>query len=200
MEPIILASGSLRRQEFFKLLGLPFSILPAMIDESQTGETDPQKLTSVLAVKKIQEVLKVMENRRLKWVCGADTVISMGSRIFGKPSCLEEARMMLGKLSGKQHDVTTSVALYNGQTKTTDCRSASCKVSFAPLSPEEIEWYLDTNEWQGVAGSYRIQGLAACFITGIKGSPSTVAGLPLREFYAMLRDNGYPYGARPNLH
>jgi septum formation protein len=195
MESIILASGSPRRQEYFKLMGLPFSILPALIDESQVAETDPLKLTAELAVKKVQEVIKIMEGRLPKWICGADTVISMGGKIFGKPADREEAAQMLGKFSGKQHNVTTSVALYNGREGVIDCRSASCSVSFAPLSPAEIEWYLDTNEWQGVAGAYRIQGLAACFITHIKGSPSTVAGLPLHDFYAMLRDNGYPYGA-----
>jgi septum formation protein len=66
-------------------------------------------------------------------------------------------------------------------------------VTFAPLSPDEIEWYLDTGEWQEAAGSYKIQGLASCFITDIKGSYSGVVGLPLREFYVMLRDNGYQY-------
>ena len=195
MESIILASGSPRRQEYFKLLGLPFSILPALIDESLTVESDPVKLTSDLAVRKVQEVIKIMEGRLPKWICGADTVISMGGTVFGKPSDREEASLMLGRLSGKQHNVTTSVALYNDREGTIDCRSAVCTVSFAPLTPGEIEWYLNTNEWQGVAGSYRIQGLAGCFITQIKGSPSTVAGLPLNDFYAMLRDNGYPYGA-----
>ena len=195
MESIILASGSPRRQEYFKLMGLPFSILPALIDESQVVETDPLKLTAELAVKKVQEVIKIMEGRLPKWICGADTVISMGGKIFGKPADREEAAQMLGGFSGKQHNVTTSTALYNGREGVIDCRSASCSVSFAPLSPAEIEWYLDTNEWQGVAGAYRIQGLASCLITQIKGSPSTVAGLPLHEFYAMLRDNGYPYGA-----
>jgi septum formation protein len=195
METIILASGSPRRQEYFKQLGLPFIIFPALIDEDMSTETDPQKLTSDLAVRKIREVTRIMEGQKPKWICGADTVISMGGKIFGKPSSREEARGMLCRLSGKRHNVTTSVALYNGWNNEIDCRSAVCQVSFAPMNFKEIEWYLNTNEWQGVAGSYRIQGLAACFITQIKGAPSTVAGLPLRDFYAMLRDNGYPYGA-----
>jgi septum formation protein len=195
MEPIILASGSLRRQEYFKLMGLPFSILPAVIDESLTAQTNPQKLTEEMAVKKVQKVIEVMKARLPKWICGADTVIATESRIFSKPASREEAAQMLNRLSGKQHKVITAVALYNGREKKIDCKSVSCTVSFAPLSAEEIEWYLDTNEWQGVAGAYRIQGLASCFITQIKGAPSTVAGLPLREFYVMLRNNGYPYGA-----
>ncbi|MCL2411789.1 MAG: Maf family protein [Treponema sp.] len=195
MESIILASGSLRRQEYFKMLGLPFSILPAEIDESIEGETNPKKFTAELAVKKVEKAIQVMAGRLPKWICGADTVISLDDKIFGKPESREEASQMLRALSGRQHKVVTSVALYSGVTKKIDFRTASCTVTFAALSEEEIEWYLDTNEWQGVAGAYRIQELASCFITQIKGSPSTVAGLPLNEFYVMLRSNGYPYGA-----
>jgi len=195
MESIILASGSLRRQEYFKLLGLPFNIFVTHIDESLTKQTDPEKLTAELAVKKVKTAMEVMKAAPPKWICGADTVITLGKSIFGKPENHDEAVEMLRKLSGKQHTVFTSVALYNGNKKKIDCRTASCKVEFAPLSEEEIKWYANTNEWQGVAGGYRIQGLASCFITQIKGSSSTVMGLPLREFYVMLRDNGYPYGA-----
>ena len=195
MESIILASGSPRRQEYFKLMGLPFSILPALIDEDQITEKNPEKLTEVLAVRKVKKVIEIMKDRLPRWICGADTVIATGNKIFGKPGNREEAAGMLEKLSGKQHRVITSVALYNGHRKKIDSRSAVCTVTFAKLSKKEIEWYLDTNEWQGVAGAYRIQGLAGCLITQIKGSPSTVAGLPLNEFYAMLRSNGYPYGA-----
>jgi len=195
MESIILASGSLRRQEFFKLLGLPFSILKANIDESLIKQTDPQKLTAELAVKKVERAIEMMNKNLPKWICAADTVIALNSKIFGKPNDREEAAQMLEQLSGKQHKVVTSVALYCNRDKKIDLCSSSCTVTFAPLSAEEIEWYLDTNEWQGVAGAYRIQELASCFITQIKGIPSTVTGLPLREFYVMLRNNGYPYGA-----
>jgi len=177
------------------MLGLPFSILPALIDENPLNQTDPLNLTRGLAIKKVEKVIDVMKSRLPKWICGADTVIAAENKIFGKPADREEASLMLKKLSGEQHKVFTSLALYNGNEKKIDCRSASCTVTFASLTNEEIEWYLSTNEWQGAAGAYRIQGLAACLITEINGSPSTVAGLPLHEFYAMLRDNGYPYGA-----
>ena len=194
MEPIILASGSLRRQEFFKLLGLPFNVMPAVIDEKISSDNDPEKLTREIAIRKIDKVIQEMRNRPPKWVCGADTVISTEEKIFGKPENREEAAFMLGELSGRTHKAVTSVALYRGSDKKIICKSVICSVSFAPLSKDEIEWYLDTNEWQGVAGAYRLQGIASCFIVGIEGSPSTVVGLPLREFYVMLRDNGYRYG------
>ena len=176
-------------------MGLPFSILPAEIDESQIVQTNPLKFTGDLAKKKVEKVIEVMKDRLPKWICGADTVIVLDGKIFGKAAEREEAAHMLRELSGKQHKVVTSIALYNGRTGKIDCRGASCTVSFAKLTEAEIQWYLETNEWQGVAGAYRIQELASCFITRISGSPSTVAGLPLHEFYVMLRDNGYPYGA-----
>jgi len=176
------------------MFGLPFSIFPTDIDESQTKQANPLKLTCELAKRKVEKVIEVMKTRLPKWICGADTVIALEGKILGKPASREEAASMLKELSGLQHKVVTSVALYNGYEKKIDCRSASCTVFFAQLTDREIEWYLNTNEWQGVAGAYRIQGLAGFFITQIKGAPSTVTGLPLREFYVMLKDNGYPYG------
>ena len=190
-----MASGSIRRQEYFKILGLPFSILKADIDESLSKQTDPIKLTVELAVRKAEKAIEMMSKNLPKWICAADTVIACNSKIFGKPHNREEASQMLEQLSGRQHKVVTSVALYSNREKKIDHCTSTCIVTFASLTAEEIEWYLDTNEWQGVAGAYRIQEMASCFITQIKGTPSTVSGLPLREFYVMLRNNGYPYGA-----
>jgi septum formation protein len=194
MEPIILASGSRRRQEYFKMLGLPFSIMPPGINEDITVPLPPRKLAEELAVKKVEKIAELMKGRMPPWICGADTVISLDGVIFGKPKEREDARFMLSKLQGRDHDVVTAVALYNGRDKNIDCRSVVSCVSFAALSDNEIEWYLSTGEWQGVAGAYKIQGLASCYISGIKGSDSAIVGLPMREFYVMLIENGYPYG------
>jgi septum formation protein len=193
MEPIILASGSLRRQEFFRLLGLPFSIMPPRIDETIVQGMKPRKTAEDFAVKKIKKVMELMKGRIPAWICGADTIISVDGEIYGKPRDREDAGAMLSRLQGRSHEVITAVALKNPE-GAIDCRSVVSAVSFARLSREEIEWYLNTGEWQGVAGSYKIQGLASCFITGITGSPSAVVGLPMNEFYVMLRNNSYPYG------
>jgi septum formation protein len=95
----------------------------------------------------------------------------------------------------REHDVVTALALYNGHQGIVDCRSNLSTVRFADLSEKEIEWYLDSGEWQGVAGSYRIQGIGGCFISEIRGSYSSIVGLPLHDFYVMLRENGYAYSA-----
>ena len=194
-EPIILASGSPRRLEYFKLLGLPFQVLKTEIDETLTKQTDPQKLTAELAVKKAENAINIMKDKLPAWIFTADTVVALDGKIFGKPIDREDAKRMLQAFSGREHVVFTSIALFNREKDIIDCRTATCSVVFAPLSQEEIDWYLDTNEWQGVAGAYRIQGLASCFITKIKGCQSTVTGLPLYEFYVMLKDNGCWYGA-----
>ncbi|MDR3019459.1 MAG: Maf family protein [Treponema sp.] len=192
METIILASASPRRQEYFKMMGLPFVAIPAEIDESSFTQKNPEKLTAELAVKKVEKALELAAQPP-EWICGADTVIALDDEILGKPKNRNEAAEMLRKLAGREHSVITSLALYNGKVRKIDCRTSVCAVFFSSLNDEEIEWYLDTNEWQGAAGAYRIQGLASCFISGINGSPDTVAGLPLNVFYAMLIDNGYLY-------
>jgi septum formation protein len=118
----------------------------------------------------------------------------LDGKIYGKPQNREHARLMLSELRGRTHQVISAVALFCGRKNAMDRCSVVSTVSFAELEDGEIEWYLDTGEWEGAAGSYRIQGLASCFISEICGSYSSIVGLPLREFYVMLRRNGYPYG------
>jgi septum formation protein len=195
VEPIILASGSLRRQEYFKLLGLPFNIMPARLDETPKPGQTPREYTEDMAVRKINKIIDQLQGRIPRWICGADTVISVDGEIFGKPQDRDEAQVMLEKLQGREHEVSTSVALFSGNTRSIDCQTVQSSVVFAPLSDSEIDWYLTTGEWQGVAGSYKIQGLGGCFVSSIKGSYSAIVGLPMHEFYCMLIKNGYQYGA-----
>jgi septum formation protein len=214
MEPIILASASPRRQDFFRLMGLPFTCIPATIDETPPPNLTPRQVAENLALKKALSVAEhhpvappipdpsfpipqspVPSPQSPTWVFAADTIVVLSNEIFGKPTDREAARQMLEQLSGKRHEVITAIALYNRQTERADCRSVSCAVEFALLSAAEIEWYLGTGEWQGAAGAYRLQELGGCLIKAINGSPSAVAGLPLYDFYVMLRDNGYQFGA-----
>ncbi|MDR3335765.1 MAG: Maf family protein [Treponema sp.] len=195
MDSIILASGSIRRQEYFRLMGLPFNIMPAGIDEVYGEDLSPEEITKSLAVRKVERIVEFFQGRVPPWICGADTVIFLDEKVLGKPLDRNDAASMLRKLQGREHQVVTSVALFNGREKIMDCRSVVSSVSFMAISEEEIEWYLNTGEWQEVAGAYKIQGLASCFISGIKGSYSGIVGLPMREFYVMLRENGYPYGS-----
>jgi septum formation protein len=177
-------------------MGLPFNIMPSRIDESCDPGLSPREVTENLAVRKVNRIVELLQGSSPPWICGADTVISVDGEIYGKPLDRNDAGRMLQKLQGRSHDVVTAVALYNGKEKTVDCRSVVSAVTFTSLGEAEIEWYLNTGEWQGVAGSYKIQGLASCFIERVNGSYSGIVGLPMYEFYAMLRDNGYPYGGQ----
>ena len=170
-----------------------------MIDESQTREgLNPRQFAEDLAVKKALAVAGKTDGEEgadVQWVFGADTIVVLDGKIFGKPTDRADAGRMLRRFSGNRHEVITAMALCNRRTGKTDCRSVSSEVEFAPLTEAEIDWYLDTGEWQGAAGAYQMQGLGGCLVKQINGSPSCVAGLPLFDFYAMLRDNGYRYGA-----
>ena len=198
MQPILLASGSPRREEYFRLLGLPFTCMPSDVDESFDPRAEPEAVVKELAVRKVNRILEILKEKTPLWVCGADTIIALDGKIYGKPLDRDDAGRMLRAFGGRSHDVITAVALFCSQTNTIDCRSVVSTVTFASITPREIEWYLDSGEWQDAAGAYKIQGLASCFISSIEGSYSAIAGLPLREFYAMLRANGYPYGASPS--
>ena len=194
MEKIILASSSAQRQKYFQVLGLPFKIIPSQMEEILDESLELRHGVEKLAIQKVNNVRHNNLSKEMPWIAGADTIISLNGQVYGKASDKEHARIMLSGLQGQTHQVITAIALLNGRKNKIDCRSIISSVSFAKMGEGEIEWYLDTGEWEGVAGSYRIQGLAACFITEIQGSFSSIVGLPLREFYVMLRDNGYPYG------
>ena len=196
METIILASSSVQRQEYLRLLGLPFEVIPSRMEEIFDDGVEPGLAVKKLAIQKVCNVRHLCRDRKIPWIIGADTIILLDGQIYGKATDRAHARYVLSKLQGRSHEVITAIVLYNGRKKTMDCRSVISTVEFAKMEEAEIDWYLDTGEWEGAAGSYKIQGLAACFIRGIQGSFSSVVGLPLREFYAMLRDNGYPYGWR----
>lgn len=192
MEPIILASSSPRRQEILKLLNIPFRVIMPNIDETALQTIDTEDIPEFLAREKVTAVIHSLPSEQeIQWILGADTVIVKDGRCYGKPEDIEQAECFLRKFSGKTHEVITSIALYNGHKKLITTKNARTKVTFAELTDEEIQWYLDTGEWHGAAGGYRIQSLASCFITKIEGSQSCVAGLPIFELFDILKEQGY---------
>lgn len=193
MEPIILASSSPRRQDILKMLGIPFQVIMPNIDEAIAAATvDTEEMPELLAREKVAEVLHSLPPaQKIPWILGADTVIVKNGKIYGKPENQEQAEEFLHDFQGSTHTVITALALYNGRTKTTTSKTARTKVTFASMSDAEIQWYLDTGEWHGAAGGYRIQSLASIFISKIEGSQSCVTGLPISELYAILNEQGY---------
>ena len=129
------------------------------------------------------------------WLIAADTAVLIGADLVGKPADRDSARATLERLAGAVHHVLTGVALATPD-GVLDVAMARTAVTFARLSGAEIDWYLDTGEWRGAAGGYRIQGRAALLATHLQGSYSNVVGLPLETIYRMLARNGYRFAAR----
>lgn len=194
MEPIILASASPRRQEILKLMNIPFAVKPANIDETVPQDIDILKASEFLAAKKVEAVIQGLSpNQELDWVLGADTTVILNGIIYGKPKDQNEAFKIIKALQGKTHTVATGIALYNGKLHDLSTRNSINKVTFAPMTDEEINWYLETAEWHGAAGAYRIQGLGSCFIKSIEGTDSSIMGLPIFELYDILREQNYKF-------
>lgn len=174
---MILASASPRRLELLKLLGItPAHVIPADIDESERKDELPLAYVKRIAEAKAQLVAQQHPN---ELVLAADTTVAVGRRILQKPADAVEARAFLKLLSGRRHRVMTCVAVVKAGKLTS--RTVTTIVKFSRITPAQMNAYIESQEWQGKAGAYAIQGLAAAFIPFISGSHSNVVGLPLHE-------------------
>ncbi|MBQ6334218.1 MAG: septum formation protein Maf [Erysipelotrichaceae bacterium] len=182
MPRVILASKSPRRKELLELLKIPFEIIVSDIDEHIDYDNDLVKEIEKLSYQKAQAVYK---DHNDALVIGSDTIVKIGNDILGKPKSYDEAEKMLRELSDNTHEVVTAVTIfYQDQTETF---SSVAKVTFYPLSDEEIKEYIATNEPMDKAGAYAIQGDAAKFIRSIEGDFYTIVGLPIAELYHRLQ-------------
>ncbi|MCF6335826.1 MAG: Maf family protein, partial [Spirochaetales bacterium] len=166
-----------------------FTVKPSSYIEVFTDES-PEKQVLNLARNKVLSLLESDTVFDGSIILGADTCIDLDGKIIGKPRGPEEAEKMLNSFSGRTHKVITALALYNGKNGTFCLKKRITAVTFADLSTREIEWYLNTEEWDGAAGGYRIQEKGSLLITGINGSWYNVMGLPIRLFYGMVASQG----------
>jgi len=117
-------------------------------------------------------------------VLGVDTVVVLDGMIYGKPADAHEARSTLSQLSGRVHEVVSGIAVVEGgETRTA---SATTRVTFRPLDPATLDWYLATEEWRERAGGYAIQGRGAALVAGIEGDYLNVVGLPVPTLLELL--------------
>ena len=192
MDPIILASSSPRRQEILKMLKIPFRVIIPNIDETLVNSIDLDQVPELLAREKVTAVIHSLPaGQEIPWILGADTLIKIDDKIIGKPENHNQAIEYLKMLQDRKHEVITALVLYNGRTHETSSKICKTEVTFAPMTDDEIEWYVETGEWHGAAGGYRIQSLAACFISKIEGSYYGAVGLPIFELYDILKSQGY---------
>lgn len=187
---LILGSGSPRRLELLAQIGLtPDEIRAPDIDETPHKAEQPRPYCARMAREKVAAVSANAD----EIVLCADTTVALGRRILGKPTDAGEAAEFLLALAGRRHRVITAVAVKCGD-KIWE-RDVVTNVKMKRLSDIELNAYLATNDWQGKAGGYAIQGPASAFIPWISGSFSAVVGLPLAESAALLAAAGYPvYG------
>jgi len=182
---IILASASPRRKELLKQIGCSFKVEVSQAEEIMSGDMAPVELVQDNARSK---ALAVWRNNPQQAVLGADTVVVVDGEIFGKPHDEAEAASYLRRLSGRAHQVITGVALCQKEQVLTE--AVVTEVVFAAVSDSEIREYIATGEPMDKAGAYAIQGRAAAFIEGIRGSFSNVVGLPLRAVVKLAEKAG----------
>ena len=185
---IYLASGSPRRRELLRQIGVPFRVLGSAVDETVLPGEAPTTYVARLAAAKAGEGWARSRDAGKTPVLAADTAVVLDGWILGKPSDREDAENMLRRLSGRTHEVLTAVALCTAVGL--ESRISRSEVTFRPLTAGEAQAYWETGEPAGKAGAYAIQGRAAVFISDLRGSYSGVMGLPLYETAAILGGAG----------
>ncbi len=192
---LILASASPRRADLLAQVGIRFRVVPATATEPRADEGEaPEHFAARAALVKALDVAG-----RERGIClGADTIVVIGDRILGKPRDDEEARAMLGDLSGRWHRVMTGMALASigegsvpaGWSEREGCWTTveTTRVRFREFDSGEIDRYVATGEPRGKAGAYAIQGVGGGLVASIEGSYTNVVGLPVVRLIVGLRD------------
>jgi nucleoside triphosphate pyrophosphatase len=183
---LVLASSSPRRRELLGSLGLRFTVRAVDLDESPLPEERPASTVLRLAIAKAAAQAHPGE-----LVLAADTLVVIDDELLGKPQDPTDARRMLARIAGREHTVLTAVALDEPGRNRRTAAVATSQVRMATMSPEEIEWYVDTGEPLDKAGSYAIQDLGALFVEEVFGNYTNVVGLPLPLTFRLFRELGY---------
>jgi septum formation protein len=183
---LVLASGSPRRHQLLRSIGVDFTAIAPDIDERPAQGEGPVAYVERLAREKAAAVAAGPGDV----VVGADTTVALEQRILGKPADADDARRMLRELSGRSHDVHTGVAVQvDGRTRSA---VATTRVTLVELGDDDLDWYVTTGEPLGKAGAYAMQHGGGLFVERIEGSASNVVGLPLTMLADLLAAVGVP--------
>ncbi len=172
-------------------VGVEFEVHPSRIDESVWPGASAEPAKSPAEVAEIWACLKadsISPFHPDSWILGADTIVVLDGRIFGKPADCAQAVRMLNTLGGRVHEVITGICLIRPGGELCRSGSVTTKVRFKDLSAEEIEAYVRTAEPMDKAGGYGIQGIGAFLVRSVEGSYTNVVGLPLCQALEWLMD------------
>ena len=182
---VVLASGSPRRQQLLQDMGVSFELRVKSVEESYPEHLSGEEIASFLARKKAQALLEDLKEDEL--LITADTVVWHRGRSLEKPQHAKEAKEMLHALSGDTHQVITAVCLTTKKWEHIICDQTT--VTFAKLTAEEIDHYIENFKPFDKAGAYGIQEwLGIIGIEEINGSYTNVVGLPTQKLYKALND------------
>lgn len=180
---IVLASQSPRRIELLTEIGLEFTTDPSEFEEKDIHETPRE-----LAIHNAQGKARDVANRHQDAiVIAADTIGVVGEKILGKPRDRNHAYELISTISGTEHEVITGLCIIDTRSNTELTEAVTTKIFMAPLTEEEIQSYLDSNEWHDKAAAYAIQGKGSLFIEKIEGDYFNVVGLPLYALQQALK-------------
>ncbi|WP_394223387.1 Maf family protein [Alteromonas gracilis] len=189
---VVLASASPRRTALLNQMNIAHTIQPADIDESPRENETPMALVSRLAGEKALAVKAQLESEQVMTgdtvILASDTLIAFNGQSVGKPQDKADSKRILKMLSGKTHQVLTSICALSETQQQTQVITTS--VTFATLTDAQIDAYWETGEPADKAGSYAIQGIGGEFVVSINGSASAVIGLPLYETRQLLNAFG----------
>lgn len=183
---IVLASRSPRRKDILEKLNWSFVIDPPDIDESPLKDESPINYVQRISAAKADLVARRHDPQCI--VIAADTTVELNGEIFGQPRDLDEAQLMIQKLSGKTHKVHTAISVRYNREAANAVDTAS--VTMREISSELLGWYIGTGESIGKAGAYAVQGHGAAMVADLAGEIDTVIGLPVGLLIGMLGDLG----------
>jgi septum formation protein len=188
---VVLASASPRRRELLERLWAEFAVVPSEIEERLDGGAFEESVAALALAK----ALAVAAREDDAVVLGADTVVVIDGVALGKPLDPEDARAMLRRLRGREHQVITGIAVVDARTGRGESRVVVTRVVMADVDDEVIDAYVATGEPLDKAGAYAIQGRGGELVAGFVGSYSNVVGLPLQATAELLRGFGVPVSA-----
>jgi septum formation protein len=188
MRELILASTSPARRALLDGLGLPYRTEAPGVDEDVSPTLSAREAVRLLAERKARAV---HARHPQAWVLGADQLVEVDGEVLAKPPTRDLARVQLGKLLGRTHAICTGVCLL-GPGHMAEAVEVSL-LSFYPVGEEELARYLDTGEWEGCAGSYRVEGRGQALLQRLEGDRTNVQGLPMLTVVRLLREAGFGF-------